>query len=286
MKYLFLLFLLPSISLAATTIEIEPAKVELKMASGESTTTAVSIINRSDSAVAVTTEFQDFVAGDSPEVPAKLLGTATSTYGLQQFMSLPAVSRQFLLQPNERRVVPLQISLPAGTPAGGLYAGLVFAIDSPEQRDIHFTNGIASLFFVTVTGPTRAVGELKDFSVQRTGSQITGYNYLFENSGEIYLNPYGYVSLRDWRDREIYFTELRPAFVMPGSARLQKLPQNISLQSGWYQAKIALNRGYDNQIDQKTVNIFIWPKWLGLVSALAAVLVWLLIWWRRSNRRQ
>jgi hypothetical protein len=180
----------------------------------------------------------------------------------------------------------VQISLPPGMPGGARYTSLVFEIDSPEHNDLHFKTAIASLIFVTIDGPTKAAGELKDFSVRSKGTMLNGYDMLFENSGDIYLNPYGYVSLRDWRGRETNFTELRPAFVMPDSARLQKIPLTISLVPGWYRAELVLNRGYNNQIDRQTVNIFIWPKWLGLGSGLAVILAWLLIWWRRSKGRQ
>lgn len=264
MKFILatLLFLLPFSLYAAEGITITPAKLEVQLKPGEQVVKNISISNQTDSALNFTTETKDFVGGNDAENPITFLATSTL---------LSSSDQQFTLAPGETRAVAVTIAIPADATAGGRYGAVFFNAGSNGGGNVNVSTGLAALFFVRIDGPVFQQAVLREFGFVNPNAQI-----LFENQGDIYLNPYGFVSVTNLWGQEVTWQEIEPYFVMPHALRLQTVELKPTLGVGYYRVKLALNRGYDNVIDERVVTKIVWPKHLTLIIiaiiALAALL--------------
>ena len=146
------------------------------------------------------------------------------------------------------------------------------------------------MIFLRIPGLTTALGRVTDFSVlsdQIVWGQLPRFYFTFQNLGNIYLNPYGVVELSPRFALPGATLPVPPNFVLPGSSRIREVGEmgiNWRL-AGWYEARLKLNRGYNNELDQLTINLLIVPWWLVFLTSLVLLaLIWRLV--LKLKRRQ
>lgn len=273
---IFVILIIPGLSqpvLAAAGFELRPSKVELTLFPGEQARRELLITNQTALTVQVGVSVEDFVAGQDPSEPIRLLEAETNPYSLRPFLT--PLSRSLTLTPGESVSVPVLISLPAVASPGGLYGAVILSFDpvgSPIGSPTSARSRLGALFFVRVAGEVKEEGKLVGFG------QLSrrAFHLDYANTGNVYLNPYGQLTIINRLTGQIISKLIDPWFVLPGSVRLREINLDQDLSLGWYQVKLALNRGYGNIIDRQEINLLIW-SWSVLAIILISIVILIIL---------
>jgi len=207
---------------------VGPGKFEFELTPGESKTMEITVSNRMGVPKVFRIATEDVQGGNTAEVPVVLLGEETGPYTLKDFINVPQT--EFTLQHGERARVPVTVSLPAGTPPGGRYGSLLVSIvtDPNEEATAQtpasvIVSRISTLFFVTTPGDLVREGNFAEFSTLGHKRFYTkgpiSLQLLHENTGSVHFNPYGLVTVTNFKGDQVGYYELEPWVVMPQSLR-------------------------------------------------------------------
>jgi hypothetical protein len=182
----------------------------------------------------------------------------------------------------------VRVSVPPDAQPGGRYGSvLVNTTSLPSEEKSTGSAAIISrvgvLFFVTVPGDVEKEGKLSEFTLKNNKHFLWSgpieHEILYENTGNMYLNPYGRISITNMFGEEVGNLEVKPWFAMPHSVRLREISWNKAFLFGKYTATLSLNRGYDDVIDTVSVSFFVLPIKYILISLIGVfVLVYLGYW--------
>lgn len=271
---------------SATTngsVRLAPSKIEITANPGEIIRREFTITNQSSDSFEVTLQFEDLTTPADPFDGAALAENSPPLSPVTPYLSTP--KQNFTLLPSGQAVVPIVIQLPAAMPPGGFYGAAIFSIAGNETgiSGTRVVTRLAPLLFLRVNGEAIEAGELRDFNLigrhWRFSSNQPIFYLTYQNTGTIYLNPYGLIELKNQISGQKINLPIDPWFVLPGATRIREigvLPVG-GLASGWYQARLALNRGFGDLIDKRTINFIIvtpptlWGIGLGLIILLIMV---------------
>lgn len=260
---------------------LNQTKTEVSADPGENISRSISLTNRTGADLSFSVSVEDFSNSALADQNIDLLGSKAGLYSLKDYLRPEA--DVFVLHHGERIALPIAIRIPQSAQPGGLYGAVIFSarpVDSKASgsANIQAVSRLASLFFVRVNGEVEENGRLTDFSSGKLfyfgGPVVFEFNY--RNSGSVYLNPYGILKVTDIFGRETYAKIISPYFVLPGAIRQQK--ETLDRRSLWgaYRATLQLNRGYGNQIDQKSFYFFVLPvPYIVSFIITLALLAWL-----------
>jgi hypothetical protein len=164
------------------------------------------------------------------------------------------------------------VSVPADAEPGGRY-GSVLVTTLSRKAEAGDTSGAApssaivsrvgTLFFLTIPGDTLTEGALQDFATVGDKHIYTegpvNFQILFENTGDLHLNPYGEIRITNMFGEEVSFIELDPWFSLPQSLRSREVSWDRELLVGKYTATAQINRGYDDIIDTQSLTFWVLP---------------------------
>jgi hypothetical protein len=267
---------------------VGPGKTELTISPGTTKTVELLITNRTGVARTFSFEIEDATGSTNPNQSVVLLGDDRGPYTLKDYITLPQMS--FDLKHNERARVPVTISVPYDAEPGGRY-GSVLVTTVTKDAIKGDTNGTApasaiisrvgSLFFLTVPGDTYTEGALQSFKTIPDKHLFTqgplNFQLLFENKGDLHLNPYGEIRITNLLGEEVGFVELDPWFALPKSLRSREVEWNRELLIGRYTATAHINRGYDDIVDTQQVTFWVLPVKLVAVVLGSLFILFLLI---------
>lgn len=267
---------------------VGPGKTELTIEPGESRTVEIIVTNRTGELRAFNFEVEDAAGSNNLETPVVLLGNDRGPYTLKDYVKLPQMSID--LEHNERARIPVTISVPKDAEPGGRYGSvLVTTVSKDADRgDVSgaapssaIISRVGTLFFLTIPGDTNIEGKLESFQTVPKKLFFTQgpikFQLLYENKGDLHLNPYGELQITNLFNEEVGFVELDPWFAMPKSLRAREVEWNRELLIGKYTATAHINRGYDDIIDTETITFWVlpWkviaPVFLGLFLIFLAI---------------
>ena len=264
-----------------------PGKMELWLDPGESVTRTISITNRLGKEMTFRVEIEDFTGSRDPTETIRLLGEEKGPYSLRDYLK-PEV-KEFTLAHGQRIVLPVEISIPQDAEPGGRYGAVIIATTPPKTEEgeekeprpaVVIIARLANLFFVRVKGEVIEDGFLKEFKTERRFYEKgpIPFELLSENNGNVHLAPYGLIEIYNILGRKVDEIELDPWFAMPDSLRLRETKWNRDFLFGRYTALASVNRGYQDIIDQKSINFWVVP-WKIILAGL--VMLFLVIWFFR-----
>jgi len=255
----------------AKNISLSPAKLEVEMAPGESRQENFTIANETETTLnfAVGLQDLDFTAGQLTLVEPQI---DPSPFSLVPYLT-PGL-RTFRLEPGQKMITPLTISLPVNASPGSLHASVSFTASKAGATGSSVASRLGGLVLVRVLGEAIPDGELVSFSRAPTEELI--FNLTFENYGNVYLNPYGLIELTNLKTDQTVTIEIDPWFVLPATTRTRQIEwsRSAGLTPGNYQAKIKLNRGYGSIIDEEVVEFKIDGRssfWIYLIALALGV---------------
>lgn len=245
------------------SITLSPSKIEITADPNQSLRREFTIKSYTTEDLNVSLRFENLVEGDA------------SKYPLTPYLS--ASKRNFTLPAQGQVIVPIIINLPADIPPGGFYGTALFSItqinDEEETGEARVVTRLAPLLFLRVNGEVKESGSLLDAKFIDQTFYLT-----YENTGNIYLNPYGVIEVKNKLSKKQFTLQVDPWFVLPGATRIREIELPESLGAGWYEAKIKLHRGYGEITDTREVNFFVvTPTTLWLAGLILLLLIILLL---------
>jgi len=262
---------------------VGPGKAELVINPGESRTIELVVSNRTGETRIFNLEVEDAVGSYDIQSPVVLLGDDRSPYTLRDYISFASPS--FELAHNQRVRIPVTVSIPPDAEAGGRYGSVLVTTvskkaeqnpDDGASASSAIVSRLGTLFFITVPGDIQKEGELQSFATVPDRKFFTdgpiNFQLLFENKGNIHLNPYGEIRIENLFGEEVGFVELDPWFALPKSLRSREVSWNRELLVGRYIATANVNRGYDDEIDTMTITFWVLP-WKIVLSLFAGLFV-------------
>jgi len=265
----FLLFILLALGFSVpqrvqADFTLSPAKIELTMKLGETSQRFLTLTNRESSPKRAVITFEDF----APEA---------SAYSLIPYL---ATSPRVIDVPAGGSIqIPITVELPTTAPVGSFHGAVFFSflpLEPLPTDGVITTSRLGALFFIQLAdGRAAASGRLNKFGLLdqrwfRAGESIIFYSN-YTNSGNVYLNPYGLISLTNRLTQAKLVQTIDPWFVLPESSRTREITLARGLSFGWYEARLELNRGYADIVDEKTISFFVWSR--PFVGSLIAILI-------------
>ncbi len=276
---------------------IGPGKNEISLNPGENVIKFLTVTNRYGKEMEFKIEIEDFSASNNAQEPLVLLGQEKGPYSLKDFLH-PEVS-VFKLQHGDRISIPITINIPQDSQPGGLYGSIIvsakpviktdFLNNSSSNGNVTIVSRLASLYFVRVNGPVKEEGNLSGFSTDKSyySQPEIVYKTLYLNTGNIYLNPYGLLKIKNIIGTTVDEIKIDPYFVMPGSVRQKEFFTKRPVMFGRYKATLQLNRGYENIVDERSVYFWVLPwKLISLVVIVTFLIVFFsksVIDWFKNN---
>jgi len=230
---------------------IYPAKQEITVSPGETVIKRVSIENNLKIRTLFNVFVVDVAAGD--DSPVKFFEDEDiGPYSLKRFIDVSDSS--FYLEPGESRQVVLGIQLPAAALPGGLYGAIIVSSELEDEGAINakVVSRIASLLFITVPGDVVERGKIIDFGVLgkkfKSQKDVVRGQVTYQNTGGIYLNPYGFVEVLGMFGGSVWQKEVDPWYVFPDSTRLLDFTVDKDLGVGFYRLKGGFNLGFQDRV--------------------------------------
>jgi len=276
----------------ANDFTLGPGKVEVLMDAGTTVTKSLMITNRLGKQTRFKVELENFVGSNNGDSASVLIGAEKSPYALRDYLH-PEIT-EFTLEHGERMVLPVNIVIPENMAPGGLYGSVIISTIPDElpnnetgqnaEGQIQVIGRVGCLFFIRVKGDVKEEGSLVSFDTVKSKHfyQKTpiAFSILYSNQGNVHLNPYGTIKIKNILGREIGSVNVDAYFAMPQSKRYREAQWDKGLSIGIYTASLALNRGYSDIIDNAKVRFFVFPlKTVGIIAiciALFVALIWFL----------
>jgi hypothetical protein len=238
---------------------VGPGKIELQLSPGQSQTIDLTVANRLGSDKTFSISEEDFTGSNNLDQPVILLGSDRGPYSLKDDIFIPSATISIPF--GYKAHIPITITAPANSQPGALYGSvLVSVVSSPgttTSSGVGASNPIitriGTLFFVRIPGTVSAEGQLTGFSLPSGGlvwsNSLTKtspilFNILFKNTGDVYLAPYGTISVTNIFGASVGSITVDPWFAMPKSLRFRQVEWDPAFLFGRYVAHVVVNRGY------------------------------------------
>ncbi len=276
---------------------VGPGKQEIWLEPGQGVVKNVLVTNRFTQARNFKIELEDFQGSNDPFSPLELMGLLKGPYSLKDYIKPETMN--FTLQSGDRITIPIVISVPKDAVPGGLYGAAIITTEpstgdnasdpNAVQGAVNIKSRIAVLYFVRVKGLVNESGSLTSFETNNKIYQKgpVEFSYAYKNNGSIYLNPYGYIEIKNLYNTVVERLKIEPYYVLPDTERTMKASLNRGFMLGRYKAEIFLNRGFTENnvnkdsdlVDRKVVAFWVMP-WKIVVPSFAGLILilWGIIW--------
>jgi len=267
-----------------------PGKTEIFLNPGDTAVRELIVTNRTGRDVQFKIEVEDFVGTRDPERTTVLLGNERGPYSLRDYVK-PERS-EFVLAHGERARVSIEVRIPYDASPGGRYGTVLLSAQPPAtnidndpgaaQGGAKIITRLGTLFFVRVAGEVSEDGRLyafRTFGKRFFSSGPISFEVLYENNGNVHLNPYGLIEITNMFGNKIGKIEVDPWFAMPNSLRFREVRWDKPFLFGRYRAHGEFNRGYGDLIDEADTVFWVVPWRILLLSFVALFLIVLLFRW-------
>jgi hypothetical protein len=247
---------------------VGPGRVEIEGKPGETIIKEISVTNRISNDRTFELSVEDISGSQDSDTSVVLLGNEKGPYTLKDYVSFP--QKTFKLNLGERAWIPVSITIPKNAEPGGLYGSVLISTLSSAQEGNEGVGTrspviarVGTLFFVTVPGDVKKDGSTKEVAL--SGGKWwyekgpIKFHILFENEGSVHLNPYGEMRVKNIFGEEVGFVDLEPWFALPKSLRTRDVTWDREMLFGRYTATAQINRGYDDIVDEVSVNFWVLP---------------------------
>lgn len=268
-----------------------PGKIELFLEPGQSTTREIYVTNRLGRTQTFEIGVEDMAGSSDPKKAVIFLGEERGPYSLKDWLH-PELW-EFTLDHGQRMRLPVEIKIPEDAEPGGRY-GVVFVATKPELPEVkpgeeEAAGAIAirtrtgALMFVRIPGEVEEQGLLKEFKLADAKKFYEkgpiSFEFVFENKGTVHLNPYGIVEIKNMMGKPVGEVEVVPFFTLPDSLRSHSVKWERPWLFGKYTALASVNRGYQDIIDQESIDFWVVP-WKIILAGLVGLflIIWFLVW--------
>lgn len=247
---------------------VGPGRAEVSLKPGETTTRYITVANRISDDRAFELSVVDIAGTADGSSAIQVIEGQRGPYSILDYIAFPENTIELNL--GERARIPVKITLPPDAEPGGYYGSILVSTVRTSKvagegalPQSPVIARVGSHLFITVEGEQEISGQTIDLTVlpsklwYESGPLTFGIAY--ENTGSVHLNPYGELSIMNTFGEEVGYVEVEPWFVLPKSIRTREINWNKDFLFGRYTAKVTMNRGYDNVLDEYEVAFWVLP---------------------------
>ena len=276
---------------------LEPAKNEVILVPGETSTETLSVINRMDKVVTFQIEIEDIVGSDNVSEQVKLLGNEKGPYSLKDFL-IPEIN-EFTLNPGEKITIPIQVNLPADSEPRGYYGALIVSAkgdssdvgnDSEVEGVTEIVTRLGSIFLVRVEGDLNQKSDLRDFKIVGPDKFLytknpEGFEVAIKNSGNVHLVHYGEIKVKNIFGKEVVNLPVNAFFSLPDATRYREIKWPETFVFGFYKAELNLYQGFGNESGflKDTISFVVLPWKVLSIIIIATIMIYLIIRFFKNN---
>lgn len=281
----------------ANGFRISPVRSEVTIEKGKNQNLTVTVENPSDAPTTARAVVNDFIASDQENGEPRLILDDKAPLPKNDFKKLVGTIPDVNLEPKEHKDVTVTLTVPADANSGGYYGAIRFApVVNGQQSTVGLTASVGTLVLVTVPGNLTEKLDLVQLSAAQNGkatSFLTSGSVSvltrLKNDGDIHLQPFGKVAVKDTFGKTIIqyeFNSTEPrANILPGSIRRFEDQLNKKNWFGRYtiESNLGYSQGSGSLITAKSTFWYI-PGWALAVLALLIVAIAALIYWLLKRR--
>jgi hypothetical protein len=204
-----IVFLFPSSANAQSSLilSVTPPFSQIVLVPGDTVRSYLKVINANPYPLTVYAAPVNFESSDEQGSPKfiPLIGDPIDATTLAGWIS---VSRDPIDIPPETTVeVPYTITVPESAQPGGHFAAILIGTRPPDTDDpgvVKTSQMVSSLFMARVAGDVVEEGQIREFSVARSFVPSPRAEFLmrFENTGSVYLQPQGDITIYNMWGKE------------------------------------------------------------------------------------
>lgn len=259
------------------TFAVTPARKELSLSAGQSQIIYLRVANYLGRSATFSVD-ADNLRPQAYGQEGYIRATSTDRYSFSEIVSVK--KKEFFLKNGEETEVPIEIIVPTGWPpssvAGLINLGPLSVGTSSANAQIQTRAGV--LLLVRIKGQAVEAGQLEKFGLIGSRLMVAGrplkFQVAYKNSGNVYLNPYGLVTVKTFWGQPIENRYLDPWFVLPQSIRLREVDFKTHYWPSVYRAELNLNLGFNDQVINDSFYFLLVPNyWQWLVVILLAILL-------------
>jgi hypothetical protein len=214
------------------TVAISPARSELVIEPGQSTTSIVTVINDADTESDISVEVEDWYIDDTGEiffVPANSLETSGSSWVLPQ-------ETLFTLGAKSETEFRITVNAPNDPNLAGTYHSVIFfRVNTPASADSNLTVGVGArvglVLYITIAGTEQVSLNLVDY-YQDANDLVLVTN----NDGNTSVRLTGTVELRNDTGEVAYTLAIPDVPLIRESEREVRIPLPEDIKAGFYVA--------------------------------------------------
>ena len=277
---LFLPGLVEASPLVGTGLTISPITQNLSAQPGESVTASIKVFNPTDKPVTAYPVVLDFRSDGTSGTPTFYKSSADGDrFSLSQWFK--AEQGSLVVPPEQSVQFDYRLRVPLNTEAGGHYGAALFS-DSvggfgADNVKVDVKSMVGTLILLRVAGDIRESAKLISFLANKTFSFSPHVilNYTIKNVGNIHIQPYGELNIKNWRGVTVDTQKVNTVQgnILPDSTRLFTADWNgDNMSFGHYTAQLASFYGTANQPLGSELTFWIIPLWL-IITIVVSILI-------------
>lgn len=276
-------------------LKIAPVRSDLTIEKGANRMVNVRVENITASKVTLRAVTNDFVPStDESGEPRIILDEKQSAPG-NSFKTLVGTIAPVTLNPNESKDVRIILTVPENAPSGGYYGAIRFSPGTGENdKNVALTASAGTIFLVRVPGNITEKMSVESFGISKKGSLGTLFDSgpltvetRFRNFGNVHVQPFGKISIKDMSGKMIQEIEINNAqprgSVLPASIRKFENPIKQEKFFGKYTAEASFGYGSNGELLLAKKTFFVIP--FRLIAVVLAILAFLIFGLPRLIRK-
>lgn len=262
-------------------LTVGPARQQITINPGETTSFAVKYYNQSDISLNGVVSVADFVVDSTDGSPRIIdnIDQANPKFTASKWVTLSL--DQITIAPNDRIIVSGSLSVPKDARPGGRYVTVYFepAIGTPtsvgsDGGATGIAPRIASLLYIRVNGPiteNAIISNMFAKSFYEYGPIEVTANIL--NNGDYHIRPRGTFTLTNPLGGVIEQSSLKEVNIFPDALRIFTATVGEKWMMGKY--KITLNALYGEkaQMVERSITVWVFPWRVGIIVLLTLIIL-------------
>ena len=255
--------LVPAVAICDLSLGLTPMKIQLEVASGETTTKAFEIYNRGDEPAIIKVYVQDWSVRRGGDMV--FLAPATNERSASSWVELSET--QFALYPGETRLVRASISVPQDVE--GTHWCILFFEGIRQKPSARLGVGVGgrlgATVYVTAKGTEYRAATITALSATRNETGGAEFATTFANLGNIHFYPQGMFRVISEEGKHVFESDLPKAVCLPGTERDYSVSCDHDFAPGTYRLTVTFDYGAEELLQGETE--FTVPAFLSSVEA-------------------
>lgn len=263
-------------------LRISPVRQDLTIRPGTTQTVDVYVQNITNSPARLRAVINDFVASDDEDGKPRILLDENAAAPKNSLKGFVRKIDDLSLQPQQQRIVKVQIAIPADAAGGGYFGAVRFLpTGSDTSKNVSLAASVGTLLLVTVPGDIKEQAALASLNVNREGGKASNFftngNGLtgvvrIQNLGNVQVSPFGKLVLKK-SGKEIGSYEINEVTprgsVLPDSVRRFSVDLEGKANSfGKYTLEGNFGYGSAGQLLTGSTSFYVVPLPIVIIAAL------------------